>query len=494
MLQKIKITNKRFLFLSTLVLVVISNVYVLYDFAISSYPVLEGDAACFMPCTVNYASGQGLINTIWHPKHVYNPAHPEWLTWHGFLFSMLSGTFAPSPSYSGARISMFYMQLIILLSMFFIMIKLSWGKFNFKVWVLIVAALFTVESYCVQTGRPELLVSMWISAGILLGLYLPKYKWIIAGFVLGLTAITSPIPALFLGLICVIYLSKSNNWRSLIRILLQVGSACLSAIIVGFAFYPYSFFAWLQGVRLHSAVAFGSWGFDQLFFYNYFWIKATNSTFYGVLFLTTCGFFFVYWKNLMRIQKLISAVFVLVLALLFWKTVGSAPERIYNITALTTLFVVFVFYQSISANKTKYDLKFRIATAVFLLCSLAFVRTVFLFPSYKNHGLSYSDASIQFNSFLNDLENKNVKIGVTSGLFTLIPSKSNIEIIRNESKIADKFDYVVIQQVYSEKISPNPIPNFQLISNNFSPHTVEIQGKRISNVYIGYNYAIYKRQ
>lgn len=494
MFQINKIISKKLFFFSTLFIVIFFLSCLLVNFSINNYPVLDGDASCFMPCAVNYASGNGLVNNMWHPKQVFNPSHPEWLTWHGFAFPMLTSALATSPSYLGARMSLLYMQLIILFSMVFIMIKLTHGRYNFKVWILIIAAIFTSESYCSATGRPELLVSMWISLGMLLAILFREYKWIIIGIVLGLTTITSPVPAIYLGLFTMIYLSKVENMKDVLTIFLQMGSAFLISIFVGFLFYPFSFSAWVLGVAGHSGVAFGYSRFEISSFI-YFWMLSPNSKFFGLLFLAACILFYFYWNNFSRKLKYISAVQILLFTVVFGKSVGIEPEKIYYVTALSPLLILFIFKQSITVNKVKINYKLLFTTSIFLICSLGFIRTILVFPAFKNHGLNYSEGLRQFDNFLEKTKKQKNKIGVSCGLYALVPLDANIKIIGDESNIAENYDYdyIVIQQANRATSKPSLIPNYQLISDNFSSFTLQILGKSIANTYGGYNFAVYKR-
>src|SRR5438128_4143680 len=68
------------------------------------YPVFDGDSGSFLPVAISYARGEGLVNLIWHPFYVYDTRYPGNFTWHGFLYPMLLGSLAPSPTYKAIRL------------------------------------------------------------------------------------------------------------------------------------------------------------------------------------------------------------------------------------------------------------------------------------------------------------------------------------------------------------------------------------------------------
>jgi len=139
------------------------------------YPVWDGDSQCFLPIAISFSHGDGLVNPIWRPAKAYDESHPERLTWHGFLYPMLLAWLTPSSTYIGIRkVVAGIWVLTLLLSSFAVYQEASRFKpADWKRCGLVLAAVLGTAGFLPDGGRPELLVTLLLAAGLALSAATP---------------------------------------------------------------------------------------------------------------------------------------------------------------------------------------------------------------------------------------------------------------------------------------------------------------------------------
>jgi hypothetical protein len=453
------------------------------------YPVWDGDSECFLPVAISLSHGDGLVNPIWRPMNVYDESHPERLTWHGFLYPMLLAWLTPSPTYIGIRkvVSGIWI-LTLLLSSFAIYKKVSRPEpLDWKHGCLLLASSLGIAGLLSDGGRPELLVSLFLAAGLALAAVAPsRSHWLIFGSLLGLMMATSPVPA-FLGILVLgVYACARLRVFEAIRFLLGTYSVGLAVFLLCFAMYPFSLKAWLIGMALHSkhAVIWIEGGLLHkmgegpilLLFYSLLIIGCIAGLIACVKYWRCVG-----WRS----------GFIIFLGLLIGATYYFAirsPGRSYNMMTFSPviIFLLVTFYEQTAKNtqiKQSNSIYFAILF-VCALCSLGFVRQAAVFPYFIKNGVSYSSAKEELNRLIDSGES----VGVTSGLFSLTEAIDRIRIFQTEPDGT----YLFVQQVNHGQLLPPKIPGYTMVKNTFSEVRPTLFGIKIANTCSGYNFAIYR--
>jgi hypothetical protein len=457
------------------------------------YPVFDGDSECFLPIAVNYAEGNGLANPIWHPIHVYDPEHPEKLTWHGFLYPVVLGCLSPKPTYKAIRMVIGEIWVLCLVFSGFAFFKCAtmYGATSWRRDVLTITALLGMAGLMPDGGRPELLVALLLAIGILCALFMSfRWHWLISGVLLGSIIVTSPIPAILAMLGIGIYACARLDLKQAFHFLLRSGVVAALVFGICFVLYPYSLEAWLIGMSLHAKVAVTSGGGSGLLTK----LHANPGLVFFIILSVTC-FVAAISCYVKKTHEISSRFGVVCFAMLFLVATYYFSfrdlDRVYNAVALTPALVLFlVAYAASQLKKSKIKttlqhLSCPICCVILVLASMPFLRLALVFPSFIKTGVSYDTAQNEFNS----LSDKRGQIGITTAFFCLSEDFSKIH-IENQNK---NETFIFVQQVNRGRLTPPEIPGYEVMQNTFSTELPSFFGIKVGNTCGGYNFAVYQR-
>ena len=458
------------------------------------YPVMDGDSTCFLPFAISSMHGQGLVNPIYHPAKVVDPANPGILTWHGFLHPMLLAYLAPSASYSGVRlvIAALWVISLALSTIAFFRFTTICGASEPLRSLVTAAAVFAAAGLLPGGGRPEQLVVFFIAAGATAILYLPlRWHWLVLGVIMGLLMATSPVAAILAIPIFGLYACARLRLPAAVLFLLKSAALAAAVFALCFSQYPFTLNAWLTGMKLHSQGAIlgqsGQW-------LAHLKIAPGIAPFILLLGLALIAGLFVISKDRKTVGSLagIVAFTGLLFAFLYYFWIRT-PDRDYNVTAFSPALLLVVIGGGVFAagRFAKGATRWRVITygAVFaslLLPATGFVRTALLFPFFLNYGMPYDMARQE----LHLLDAPPGNVGITSGLFTLVEDYSRINIANVDSAVEP---LLYVQQVNRGAVSPPLIAGYTLVRDTFSPVRPKLFGLKIANTCGGYNFAVYQR-
>ncbi|RKR82252.1 hypothetical protein BDD43_2428 [Mucilaginibacter gracilis] len=456
--------------------------------------MLDGDAMFFLPQIVSYANGHGLRNVYYLHTISYSPFHDGRYIWHGFLFQVIFGRILPVSTYTklASVCSILNVFSILLLAL---SVRKHIAALPTKLGALVLfLILLTAGGFLIGLqGRPETLSTLLFSCGLYaVSIKNQNIQSIILGILLGFALVTSPVPAVLVGLIVLTF------WIVQFEISLRLIYNCLIALIgfalavtIAFIFYPYKLNELISGIiqhrnTLHSINFTENWR-SWFIYTGHFFIMGILITAFvtGSVFIRLC-----FSKMILKVLAVCGVIGILICILYFssvsgWYVVGSM------VPVLIMIIIVFLKQNHISNRKNNFALT--IVLLIFAISSLDIILiSCARLTGYS--GLSLNEARL---SLSRDIPSRS-GIAFSKSLFILTENTNNNQVMAYEeydmgNLLKTELPYAVIQQSHEGRDSPPIYLNYDLYINRFT-HSKIAKG-RLGQWFqpAGFGYAVYRK-
>jgi hypothetical protein len=445
----------------------------LLAFGASVFPIPSGDSQAFVPPALLLEAGGGLRNPISGLTRQLDPTgRARYLQYPPLFPCTVSALMArPTPAAAFLAIAGLNAVNVVLCALLFARAAGPGRRAAAGAALLGIATLLAGE----QTGRPEVLATLWVLLAIHAHLALPPERsWLPAGVILGLLGATHPVGALLLGLLAVLaYAARLPAGRAL-----AISAGTLAASLAVFAGVlaasPYGLRETLGGLLRHGGAVAARASQGSLIPY---WITNPGGTLYALPYLLLIAL--LVWRGTRRELPVRSPVLfaaaLLPLLAVAWRTGVSIPELSYNVL----LFAPAVF----AAN-------LRLAGGVALVqgvTGLGYLRQLVLFGIFLTQGVPLAEARAAFQRLPAE-----ARVAVTPSFWVVAEDYGRMTVFPLAEGPGAGRDVVMVQQSYTGLTSPPAIPGYHLVENHFLPHPARLLGIKVSNTVPGYGYAIYR--
>jgi hypothetical protein len=439
-----QIRKEKFIYL--LFFICIASLFIL--FAYNGYPLFGGDSYSFLPTAIHIDRGDGLINTL------YMPTGNEQMLFYPPIFPYFQSLFLFTNKPNELFVSL---AITSILSLFIMMMVLS-KLLSKKSPSLIKYILFFVISIGIATGldtssgRPEILLNLWISIGLLVYIYDYKNQDYIYGVLLILIGFTSPITGIYICVILLmLFIYKKKKLINYLKLICSVFVLFILFILI----YPYSFIELIQTMAFvaQKIIVSRDDAYSIIDFIKYHFIYPSY-TFYFILFLSSIIYLFKYLCQSISIVTL----FIFLFGLIFYFGFRNLATNyyVYNIY----LIYVFIVVSALIKHKNTSMILF-----IFVLTSIGFVRKTALYVYF------YDERAI-VNNVNNSLKNFNIVNYSDNSSFWIYKYYTNNNIERNSK-------CYVYQQALSSSILLKEKDS--VIINFINTDNLTIAGIRIAN-------------
>jgi hypothetical protein len=463
--------------------------------------MLNGDAMFYLPQAVRYAEGGGLCNPYYERTLAYSPAHDGRHIWHGFLYQLLLGGALGTDTYPKLALAC---AMLSTLGALILAGALAGPARGFSSWARVgmhTVILFALSGFLIGLeGRPDTLVFVLAAAAVWVartGGRLLEGMGI--GTIIGLSAVTSPLPALFLGLgVVVWWIVKYGFSRDLLlRGCLSLAAGIL-AVAFGFAVYPYTLGEWLHGVLAHRAVlhAFAIWSHwrSWLLFSGHFFLG-------GIVAVGFCsGLILIVHHTRGRLLDRAAAVSLCLLAMvgIIYCSEASGWYVAGGITPVLAALMLHLAQQCRASRRGPARLIFPAAAAAIFCLSAVDPFLLGVARATGWNGMPLTVARKQLEQDLGLPAFNEGRIAFSKSLFVLAERMQGNEVLPYEGYACDGAihsdrTWAVIQQWDELWREPPIYPGYELVINRYAP--VHRPPGRLGQWFqaAGFGYAIYKK-
>lgn len=439
-----QISNEKFIY--SIFFICIASLFTI--FAYNGYPLFGGDSYCFMPTAINLHRGDGLINTL------YAPTGSEQMLFYPPLFpyfqSLLLFTNKPNELFISLSITSILTLFIMMrvLSKMLSKIEPSISKYL----LFFIISLGIATGLDTSSGRPEILLNLWMSISLLVYIYDFKNQDYFYGALLTLIGLTSPVTGIYFFLILLIlFIYRKRKLTSYLKLL----TSSIIIFVVFLLVYPYSFIELIQTMIAEAQkIVFSR---DDVYsikeFINYHLIYPTY-TFYFILFFLSIIFITKYlYKSIIAIT-----LFALLVGLIFYFGFRNLATNYY----VYNIYLIYVFIVINTLLKHRYNLTIAL---IFALTSIGFIRKTSLF-------FYFYDERAVVNTVNNSLKDFNILNYVENSSFWIYNYYHN----KNNEK---PNKYYIYQQAFSTDIILNEKDS--VVTNFTNTDNLRIAGITIAN-------------
>ena len=471
--------------------------------SLKMWPPFDGDASSYTPPMLTYAKDNSLTNPIWAELKLYDPAGKGRFITHGFLYQMIVGSLAPSPTYKSIIpiIAIFNILTLGVVSLlFYRSISVTSGLNIFWKGLIVTSAMLGIStSLYGDMGRPEIFATLIV--GILACSIIAthvRWHWVLIAIAIGTLGCSHPVGGILLAAFSIVYMSIKFPGKLATTYLFSIMILSLSVFSLFFLWYPYSLTDWIIGNLNHASRAvIVTWKANAF----YFWLVSPRRFFYGVIYMlgvVSAIYLYLCFKTKIQTKWLfLCGIFLLsIISYYFGIRVAARNYNLMIFAAWMYALIIYTlgFWFSNSNRMVKSLSKISIVIVIigiFLISSLGFLRKIVLFADSMQNGMNYDQA----RKILSDIRNNNNGVFLlTKGLFTLTEDYDDI-ILEDVGFFRYKnCDFAVYQQANRSKTKPPQIDGFQLIKNFYSSHIPKFLGIKIANTVKGYNFAVYKKK
>lgn len=299
-------------------------------------------------------------NPAFRPPHVVDASRPDLYTYHGFLSPLVLALLSPWPDYHGIRFALGIVMLAYALCLAFLLHRAGHGlpEIDPRAGAVGVALLLLAVGYLGDLGRPELLATALVAAGLLAVSLAPSgaASAAILGATLGGLAAADPIPSLLAALLAVgwVFLQAPTFRAALGRTALLGG---LAVLVLAFLllFYPHRAL-WLEGMRLHAETAEA---FDSESGILKPWFASPGAMGFGFFVLAGFGaclhFVGSRWGGAAGWKKAGVAFVGLLFLVLFWHYAVRIGAKCYNARPLIPLFAFALASRFFQTSRPRWN-------------------------------------------------------------------------------------------------------------------------------------------
>jgi hypothetical protein len=458
-----------------------------YVSARNGFPILGMDTTFFLPTSYFLEKQNLLINNLYNPTHASGNRfliYPPFFPW---LVSKLNHFFNGNAKVFLSLFSLQMLSFLIGIRTIFIIYK---GRISKNFIFLFVSIIALAACLSMAYSRPESLCKLLLIVYLFsISIRSSKLIYFIHGVLIALSILTSFVFGLYLILAHLFYLNVSE--RINLKQILYSTLGALTIIILFVFLYPYPIKDLLLNMQIHgeNSYVINAIPFDLSDFVSVHILSVDNS--FGIIlfiysiYLSFLLIKFIYGSRTGLIKGLLFFTVFLIMLFSIKRLAMS-----YYLYVLSPLFIfVILKYESIIRNKTA------VSIIILILFSTSFFRMIFI--------VNYSilNEKINIDKFSNDIENvipdKEATIYYTRALWPVLIKYPNASSIPTTTQFSDsismKPNYIVLQQVYSNRKNPPSIKNYELIVNKFDSTPVKLFKLKLASQANAYEYAIYKK-
>lgn len=344
-----------------------------------------------------------------------------------------------------------------------------------------------------QNGRPEVLATFWALLSAHLHLALPPERaWPAAGLLLGLMAATHPVGGFLLGLLTVAWLAARRPPKRALALSAATLALGLAVFATVLALGPFGLRASVSGMLRHGNLVFGSGGSSGGL--STYWIANPGGTFYALPYLLLAAL--LAGKAARRQGSPTGSWWLLGAALapllgVVWVTGLRKPELVYNLL----LFAPLVFAANLRLVASAPRARRGVPALLVLLvlahgaAALGYLRALGLFGFFLGQGVPLEEARGAFRRLAPD-----GRVAVTPSLWVLAERYDRMTVFPfGSAENHLRGGAAVVQQNYSGRLDPPPLPGFVLVEDRFVRRPCEVLGLRLARTTPGYGFALYRR-
>ncbi|HSU82981.1 MAG TPA: hypothetical protein VLR69_11215 [Thermoanaerobaculia bacterium] len=453
----------------------------LFVFGASVFPIPTGDSHAFVPPALLLKAGGGLRNPISDLTRQLDPTGQARYLQYPPLFPWIVAGLMARPTPSAAFLAIAGLNAVNVILCALLLVRAA----RFRPWWATAAALLGIATLLAgeQTGRPEVLATLWVLLAVHVHLALPPERsWLPVGVILGLLGATHPVGALLLGLLAVMAHAARLSTRSALG--MSAGTLAVSlAVFAGLlAASPYGLRETLEGLRRHGGAVAARSSQGTLIPY---WITNPGGTLYALPYLLLIAL--LAWRAArrelpVRSPALLAAALLPLLAVA-WRTGVQIPELSYNVL----LFAPAVFAANLRlAGGEAGGWPGRGTALAHGLTGLGYLRQLVLFGLFLTQGVPLTEARGAFQRLPAE-----ARVAVTPSLWVVAEDYQRMTVFPLAEGPRAGQDAVMVQQSYTGLTSPPDLPGYRLTENRFLPLPGRLLGIKVANTVPGYGYAIY---
>ena len=473
---------------------------VLLLFAYHCYPLPTPDAFAFLPATISFAAGKGLVNPLcsFTPFLVDDAGQPRYVQYPP-LYNLLVGflMWEPTPRAASLVISILNVGSVVLTGLLLSHASRSYPEGSTsRTWVCVGGIVGLTSLFVVfQNGRPEGLATLWVLLGAWSIRSGSRFSWPLVGGLLGLLASTHLASAAISIAIISGYLSCGQSTkRQIVLLAAKTGAfACLVFVTVLWL-SPNSTRDTLVGIGYHARVA-GSvtgWSWEHI---ASVWMSNPHLPAYGLLLvaISSSGFIAAYLYRHQICVHVFLWFSVFVGLVCSGYLAFRAPQFGYNLYPFIPLgIVMLVHVHGITVARGRQFSAMVSTVGVVTLMSMGSiggVRHLLLFPRYYQEGMTLDEARSAFGHLVGSTQDP---VGVSTALWMLTEDYGRLRVL-HASDIGRSVDtsarYLIWQQGQLGRLEPPVIPGFRQILNHYRAGPIHLAGIKIANTVPGYQFA-----
>lgn len=450
------------------------------------------DAICFLPQAVKFAQGDGLRNVY---QFAYLPDGAY--VWHGFLFPLVLGGVFGTDTYIKVTLALAVLNALNIVLLGYALVRLTsdWKPGLSLVFVM-VCLLAQVGFLQGILGRPETLSSLLFSCGLLLWTFRPSLVvYGLIGVVIGMLAVTSPLPAVYAGGFAFIgILTRETRPSALLGSAAVVGAAALLAVTLAFCFYPYTLGQWLWGMEQHAKNVIKDHGAGTTLaaIMRQFFISSGRLMMGPVFAGSLAAAGYIVWQARGGRRRYGLALLALVLLLGFVVFRVSFEKQFYY---LLCIFPVAAGLAAKLLGMANSLLSLTLKTVVFAALALSALDPLLL-QAGRIFGYSGMPLPEARRLFAEDIKKMPGKVALSMDLAVLSDTTDRLKVLYSYVPPCEEpdADWLVAQQFCYFYDTPPTYENFTLVQDRFVDR--KKRPGRLSQWFgvNGYGYAVYRRK
>ena len=446
------------------------------------YPLLGDDSIAFLPASINFQEGNGLVNNVYSITRLLNEGKAEdAFVNYPPVFPLVNGVLLFATENVHLNAAIIHIILMLVFAFFVKRVNSQFIKLADSKVALFLLVFFASWNTQLNPGegRPEPLAQLFLML-LCYNTFFNQHKLgpAISGLLITIIGFTHPVTGIYsLSLSVLFLLYNGNITRS--AVIYVIGG--ISGLVIVWLSYPYSFQRLLEGIREHGKIVAGR-SLHSIPSFFYYHLTSPNVSFYFFAFLMGVAGLVAWTKEYGRLIKLpiffLAAMAMLTAIVLFFTF--QTMEASYNLYVLFPVFGFFILYL---LKYIKQKVVYASAMLLLFTGSVGYARRTLLFPAHISSGMLYEDA----REMISKIDAK--KITVTASLYSLPPDIRKVTDNKNDTAA----NYLIYQQNFSGLLSPPEVEGYELLDNKFIRQPVKVAGIKIASSPPGYQFALYRK-
>jgi len=403
--------NSKFIPLCVVAIAAVVSCLLIVLSALYMFPLPGTDARAFIPPAIRYSSGAGLDNPISPLAFDTDLQNQDRFYFYTPLFPWLVGFLMPKATTQAAFMVAAIMRVVAVAWLSFLLVKIANRTrtgLNSTVAIVIALMVFSYAGMFLPTvGRPEILASIFLVAGVTIVLYTKGLvEAILQGCIFGLLGATHPAGAVIavavFGLSCAVKYRYLNALRQTTIVTVLGVLVCLVLISIS----PNGLLDTLAGLKIHSDMQIER-NIGSVLNVIKYWVFWPDRFFFGpILVLTLFLFSAEGWFHYKKISSpLLSLIWLLIIFFLIWFFGVRVPPTSYNLAMfqpITYCVLIYLLFRVQTVKVSKRKVVRSLACLMLLASLVSPVRTILMYQSMLSTGKTYAAARNQIETAIAD--------------------------------------------------------------------------------------------